>query len=85
MAQAREAQLNVRSRFAKQRAAYLAKATGMTTTQVVEEALRAYSPPVPHESRRLERRGRLLVMTGGRPVTHEDAEAAIEAVRNERE
>ncbi len=39
------AQLNVRSEFARSRAHELAKLTGMSVTQVVEDALRGYVPP----------------------------------------
>lgn len=84
MAQAREAQLNIRSTFARERVADLVRRTGMTAAEIVEEALRAYVPPrsvadIPG----LVRKGRLLVMTGGPTVSHEEAEAAIQAVRNE--
>ncbi len=78
-------QLNVRSTYAKERAANLAKATGMTTTQVVEEALRAYTPPVVEPVGRLVRKGRILVMTSrGRQITLEETNAAIDEIRNER-
>lgn len=84
MPRAQQAQLNVRSTFARSRAHELAKLTGMTTTQVVEDALRGYVPPgltAPRE--RLVRRGRLLVLsTGGRVVSLEEADAALEAARN---
>jgi hypothetical protein len=79
-------QLNVRSRFARERAAELARKTGMTTTQVVEEALRAYVPPAdasPPEG--LVRKGRLLVMPakGGR-VSLKEADEALEREREGR-
>ncbi len=78
-------QLNVRSPYAKERAATLAKATGMTTTQIVEEALRAYTPPVDAPVGRLVRKGRILVMTSrGRKITMEETNAVIDEVRNER-
>jgi hypothetical protein len=77
-------QLNVRSSYARERAAALARATGMTTTQVVEEALRAYSPPVTAPSGQLERRGPLLVRPGGAKVTLAAANAALDASRDER-
>lgn len=86
MARADTAQLNIRSRFARDRATELARASGMTTTQVIEEALRAYAPPPPDKPPRgLVRKGRLLVLTGGPTVTIEDVDAAIEAARTERE
>lgn len=89
MARTESQQLNIRSRFARERAAVLAHETGMTTTQVVEEALRAYVPP-PHRPESLPpgliRKGPLLVMRGdGRRITLEEANAALEAVRTERE
>lgn len=62
----------------------LARATGMTTTQVVEEALRAYTPPVAAPPGKLVRRGALLIRPGGKAVTLEAANAALEASRDER-
>lgn len=80
-----EPQLNIRSAYARQRAAALAQATGMTATQVVEEALRAYTPPlalsVPDG---LERRGPLLVRPGGQTVSLAAANAAVDAARTDR-
>jgi hypothetical protein len=59
-------QLNVRSTFARQRVQALSKLTGMTASEVVEDALRGYVPPgVPVNTGRLARRGALLV----RPAT----------------
>jgi hypothetical protein len=85
MAVAREAQLNIRSRFARERAAELARLTGLTTTQVVEEALRAFDPPRNRDEGRLVRKGKLLVMPAtGRTLTLEEVNEAIEAVREER-
>lgn len=82
MARTDSAQLNIRSRFARDRATQIARATGMTTTQVVEEALRGYvAPAEPSPAGRLVRKGRLLVLPSDRPVSHEEAEAAIEASR----
>ncbi len=80
------AQLNVRSPYARERAAVLAQATGMTTTQVVEEALRAYTPPVAEPHGKLVRRGPLLVLpgTGKGKVSLAAANAALEASRDER-
>lgn len=77
-------QLNVRSAYAKDRAAMLARTTGMTTTQVVEEALRAYTPPLPMAPGSLTRRGTLLVRPGGARVTLEAANAALDAAREDR-
>lgn len=64
----------------------LARQTGMTTTQVVEEALRAYLPPVVENvPARLVRRGAILVMPAElRRVSLEEADATLEEVRNER-
>lgn len=87
MERARSAQLNIRSDFARERAADLARQTGMTTTQVVEAALKAFDPyghirPVG----RLVRKGRLLVMPsdGTRTVTVEDVQRSIDEAREER-
>ena len=79
-----DTQLNVRSPYARTRAAALARATGMTTTQVVEEALRAYSPPIASPPGKLVRRGPLLVRPGGGKVTLEAANAALAASRHDR-
>ena len=78
------AQLNVRSPYARERATMLARATGMTATQVVEEALRAYTPPLAEPPGQLVRRGPLLVRPGGKKVTLEAANAALDASRDER-
>ena len=78
------AQLNVRSPYARERAAKLARATGMTTTQVVEEALRAYTPPVAEPTGKLVRRGNLLVRPGGKVISLEAANAALDASRASR-
>ena len=87
MARIEGTQLNIRSRFARERAAMLARETGMTTTQVVEEALRAYLPPASSAGDgRLVRRGAILVKpAGGKRVSLEDANAALEETRVERE
>jgi hypothetical protein len=84
MNRAASTQLNVRSAFARQRAAALARATGMTTTQIVEEALRAYAPPVASPPGKLVRRGALLVRPGGGRVTLDEANAALDASRGDR-
>jgi hypothetical protein len=76
-------QLNIRSNFARQRAHELALQTGMTATQVVEEALRAYVPREEAPVGGLVRRGKILVLPGsGRTITLEETDAALEAVRN---
>jgi hypothetical protein len=61
----------------------------VTTAQVVEEALRAYAPPVDEASPApsgLVRKGRLWVMpAAGRRISLEEANAALEAARTERD
>lgn len=86
MTRAEATQLNIRSRFARERAAVLSRQTGMTTTQVVEEALRAYLPPSEgNVEARLVRKGAILVKPAdGRHVSLSDAEASLDAVRRER-
>lgn len=85
MPRAVEAQLNIRSRFARDRATQIARETGMTATQVVEEALRAYAPPREEPAPAgMKRRGKLLILTGGPRVTSDDVIAAIQADRDER-
>ena len=85
------AQLNIRSDFAKARATEIARETGMSVTQVVEDAVRAYTPqpvfePVVEEvlPEGLIRMGRFLVFKGhgGRKTTIEETLAAIEDSRN---
>ena len=62
MQRAKNTQLNVRSAFARSRVHALTKLTGMTATEVVEDALRGYVPPgVPANTGKLIRRGALLV------------------------
>lgn len=86
MPELNSAQLNIRSRFARERAALLAAQSGMTITQVVEEALRSYLPPMERPSPApLIRKGALLVKpSGGRRVTLEEANAAMDETRDER-
>ena len=57
--------------------------TGMTATEVVEDALRGYVPPVTSESvEGLVRRGPVLVKPAqGRHVTHHEADQALQVVR----
>jgi hypothetical protein len=83
MSRTNQVQFNVRSAFARQRAHELAKLTGMTATQVVEDALRGYVPPgVEHRTGRLVRRGPILVKPAdGARVSFAEAEAALNAVR----
>ena len=83
MPRANPVQFNVRSAFARQRAHELAKLTGMTATQVVEDALRGYVPPgAERQVGRLVRRGPILVRPAdGAKVPFVEAEAALNAVR----
>jgi hypothetical protein len=83
MSRANSVQFNVRSAFARTRAHELAKLTGMTATEVVEDALRGYAPPgVPSPAGRLVRRGALLVQpSDGRTVSLAEANAALERAR----
>lgn len=83
MSRTQNVQLNVRSAFARARANELAKLTGMTATQVVEDALRGYVPPgAVAKVGRLVQRGPILVLPAdGRRVTHEEAEEALQATR----
>ena len=82
MARSETAQINIRSTFVRDRVGALVQRTGMTATQIVEEALRAYVPPVADPTRGgLVRKGLLLVMPGGRRVTRAETQAAIMATR----
>ncbi len=82
MARKATAQFNIRSHFVRERVQQLANQTGMTATQIVEEALRAYVPPLPDPPPGLKRVGPILVLVGtGRTVTFEEAEAELHAVR----
>lgn len=83
MPRADNAQLNIRSAYARNRAREIARRTGMTTTEIVEDALRGYVPPVaPEPVEGLVRRGRVLVKPAqGRHVTQDEADQALEAVR----
>lgn len=83
MSRADHAQFNVRSAYARARAHELAKLTGMTATQIVEEALRGYVPPgVAAPAGRMVRRGPILVRrAGGKTISQAEADAALNAVR----
>lgn len=83
MSRINHVQFNVRSAFARERAHELAKQTGMTVTQVVEEALRGYVPPATTAlPAGVERRGSIVVITEPRPpISFAEAEAALMAVR----
>jgi hypothetical protein len=79
------AQLNIRSAFAHARAHEIARRTGMTATEVVEDALRGYVPAAgPTPVGTLVRRGPVLVRpaTGGRRVSLKQANAALDAARD---
>jgi hypothetical protein len=83
MSRADHIQFNVRSAYARARAHELAKLTGMTATQIVEEALRGYVPPgAAATAGRLVRRGPLMVQPAtGRKISQAEADAALDAVR----
>ena len=83
MARVHNTQLNVRSSFARSRAHELARMTGMTATQVVEDALRGYVPPgAPAVVGGLVARGPILVQPRRGPVVSlDEANAALDAVR----
>ncbi len=86
MARSSAAQLNIRSDFARQRVHQIVRETGMSATQVVEEALRAYAPPIAHEDlpKGIVRKGRLLVFVDGPSTTIDEIMSAIDAGREER-
>lgn len=78
------AQLNIRSEFARARAYEIARITGMTTTEVVEDALRGYVPLAgPEQVGELVRRGPVLVRpaVNGERVSLEEANTALDAGR----
>lgn len=83
MSRADQVQFNIRSAYARARAHELAKLTGMTATQIVEEALRGYVPPSAATGPgRLVRRGPILVRRAtGTAVSQAEADAALQAVR----
>jgi hypothetical protein len=83
MPRSSQAQLNVRSAYARARAHELARLTGMTATQVVEEALRGFVPPgAQARSDGLVRRGPILVKPDRRATISQDqADAALAEVR----
>ncbi len=83
MPRADNIQLNIRSAYARDRVREIARGTGMTAAEVVEDALRGYVPPAtsaPVEG--LVRRGPVLVKPAqGRSVTLREADQALHAVR----
>jgi hypothetical protein len=87
MPRSQATQLNVRSAFARKRVNELAKRTGLSATQIVEDALRAYvPPPAVAEIGKLVRRGRILVQPAeGARVTLKQANAALTRSREREE
>ncbi len=80
----RNAQLNIRSSYARERVRELTEKTGMTAAEVVEDALRGYVAPgvVRPVGRLVERNGLLVMGDRGRPqISFEAAEAELEAAR----
>jgi hypothetical protein len=76
-------QLSVRSSFASARASKLAKLTGMTITQIVEDALRAYQPPARIVPGGLVEKGGLLVKPKGETgITQPQVDAELEEIRS---
>jgi hypothetical protein len=76
-------QLSVRSKFASARASKLAKLTGMTITQIVEDALRAYQPPTRIVPGGLIAKGGLLVKPKSRAeITQLHVDAELEKIRS---
>ena len=74
-----------RAAFIRSRVRDLSARMGLTKIEVMEEALRALDVAVSVEPKsRLVREGKLLVLSShdGRPVTLEQTNAAIEAIRN---
>jgi len=83
MQRAENVQLNVRSAFARERVRTLSKLTGMTASEVVEDALRGYVPPgVPTNTGKLIRRGALLVRpSSGTTISLAEANEALDGSR----
>jgi hypothetical protein len=83
MPRADNTQLNIRSAYARNRVREIARGTGMTATEVIEDALRGYVPraaPTPVEG--LVQRGPILVKPAqGQHVTQAQADQALQAVR----
>lgn len=77
-------QLSVRSRFARGRASALAKVTGMSITQVVEDALRAYQPAqrLSQPGKLIEKAGILVKPKSSVEITHSQVETELEKIRS---
>lgn len=84
MARVARDQFNIRSAYARRRAHDIARQTGMTASQVVEEALRAYAPSPSGTVGALVRKGPFLVLpASGKKVGLDEAEDALSAVRED--
>ena len=77
-------QLSVRSRFARVRASSLAKMTGMSITQVVEDALRAYQPAGTQRRHGdlIEKSGILVIPKETKTVTQAQVDGELEDIRS---
>lgn len=85
MPRQKTAQLNIRSPYVRERVAEIAKQTGMTATEVIEDAIRGYVPPGGPDPLPpgMVREGPLVVLArrGDRVITLEEANEALEAAR----
>lgn len=77
-------QLSIRSPFARMRASSLAKATGMTITKIIEDALRAYQPATRrvHPGGLIEKGGILVKPKGAAAITQIQVDAELDDVRS---
>ena len=77
------AQLNIRSAYARSRVHEIVRKTGMTATEVIEDALRGYVPPAaPEPVEGLVWHGPILVKPAqGQRVTFDEADQALQAGR----
>ncbi len=75
--------VNLGKMFARDRVHALSKLTGMTASEVIEDALRGYVPPgLPANTGKLVRRGALLVRPStGKRITLEEANDALDRSR----
>lgn len=83
------AQLNIRSDYARERVDQLVRETGKSARQVVEEAVRAYRPPPQPPPPKdddltpgMVRKGRLVVWTGNKVFI--PMEATLRAIEESR-